>query len=187
MLDMNIKLNLTQEEIKTVLEKCSVFVDGEITVDSIVDTIANSDSPGHELKTLMKEAFTLSYDTNSVEYEKIRREITKSMLIENLDYIKSSFFIDGIGFGGTPLYTETETTYTEEIFDTEYEEENDNEIIDETIDIETDTDEYDTEETYDDVSEEMPEIIPEIIPHENTTSFDVRACSVSFQREKKVV
>ncbi|MDE6672502.1 MAG: hypothetical protein K2J36_06420 [Ruminococcus sp.] len=187
MLDMNIKLNLTQEEIKTVLEKCSVFVDGEITVDSIVDTIANSDSPGHELKTLMKEAFTLSYDTNSVEYEKIRREITKSMLSENLDYIKSSFFIDGIGFGGTPLYTETETTYTEEIFDTEYEEENDNEIIDETIDIETDTDEYDTEETYDDVSEEIPEIIPEIIPHENTTSFDVRKVPVNYGEAQEYI
>ncbi|MBD5159762.1 MAG: hypothetical protein HDT23_05920 [Ruminococcus sp.] len=190
MLDVNIKLNLTQEEIKAVLEKCSVFVDGEITVDSVVDTIEKSDSPGHELKNLLKEAFAVSYDTNSGEYEKIRRDITKSMLNENLEYIKSSFFIDGIGFDGTPLYTEPETIGIEEISGTEYEEEY--EISDKTINIETDTDEYDTEEIYDDfneddVSEEIPEIIPEIIPYENTTSFDLRKVPVNYAEAQEYV
>lgn len=194
MLDMNMKLNLTQDEIKLVLEKCSVVVDGEITVDLIVDTIENSDSPGHELKTLLKEAFSIRFDTDSDDYEKIRRDITKGMLSENLAYIKSSFFIDGIGFGETPFYTEPETPDIPENVDEDdmdYQDFPESESELETLydDVETDVDEPAKEEIdYDDDDDVSGYEAPDInIQYDYTEAFDVRKVPVSYDEAQEYI
>lgn len=103
MLDKEIKINLSEEQMTEVLEGASITPEGELSVDSILEQIKNTSTAGYDIKNILKEAFCFVYDKNSSDYEIVKREIIRNTPEDNFDYAESSLFVNGTGFGGLKL------------------------------------------------------------------------------------